>query len=447
MAVFKKSSRRSFLKIVGRTATASLAIPTFVPSHALGAPGRPGPNDRIGIGFIGVGGRGRQLIDHMPGDGRIVAISDAFRERSEDTNRIKKAHWKIYDDYRHLLEAKDIDAVVVATPDHGRVLPCIHACQAGKDIYAEKPLTLTIGEGRVLVDAVRKTSRVLQVGTQQRSMEINRFACEFVRNGGLGKLHTVLVRNYPNAGEFTMPGETVPEGLDWDLWCGQTELAPYHHRLRTEWMAHRRYSGGEMTNWGAHGLDQVQWALGTSHSGPSEIWPENGGPHGKISLRYANGVTVKLHLEDTGPMGGGIFIGEKGKIEINRNKFATNPKALIEDPPEPAVKSPWEGPGFIAKPHLQNWIDCIKTRDVPVADVEIGHRSVTICHLANIARQVGRKLAWDPVKEVFLGDDEANGLLDRPKRAGYELPDLTKDESVYSKTFLGVTPSTRHARP
>jgi hypothetical protein len=189
-------------------------------------------------------------------------------------------------------------------------------------------------------------------------------------------------------------------------------------------MGHRRYSGGEMTNWGAHGLDQVQWALGMSHTGPVEVLCDSPGPNGKISFRYASGIEVKLHLEDSGPWGGAIFTGENGKIEINRNKFTTNPSDLIADPPDPDLALPWEGPGWIARPHLQNWLDSIASRELPLADVETGHRSVTLCHLANIARQLGRNLKWDPERETFPEDQEAATLLGRPRRVGYELPEI-----------------------
>ena len=170
-------------------------------------------------------------------------------------------------------------------------------------------------------------------------------------------------------------------------------------------------------------MDQIQWALGYSDSGPVEIWPTGEGANGGVRMRYANGTIVRLELTGgKGPMGGGIFIGEKAKIEIDRNKFTTNPPDFVKNPPQPAVAEIWEGPGWIARPHIQNWLDCIRTRQKPNADVEIGHRSTSVCHLANIARELGRKLHWDPKREVFPGDSEANELLDRPKRKGYELP-------------------------
>ncbi|MFH1268789.1 MAG: Gfo/Idh/MocA family oxidoreductase, partial [Planctomycetota bacterium] len=391
----RKLSRRQFLKRSTLLA-AGTAAPCFVPASALAAPDRPGANDRVVIGFVGTGGRARQLMDHVPADGQIVAISDCYRQRFIETLQQKGTNWNTYQDHRRMFDEENLDAVVVATPDHARVLPAIHACQAELDVYAEKPLTVTIAEGRVLVSAARKYKRVFQVGSQQRTMEMNRFACELVRSGGIGKVHTVLGVNYPGPRQYTgLPEQPIPEGLDWDQWCAQTPLRPYNSQLQFSWMGWRSYSGGEMTNWGAHGLDQVQWALGMSESGPVEIWPVTEGPNGKVSMRYANGALVRLELEN-GPHGGAIFVGDEAKIEINRNKFATNPPDLVKDPPEPATAEIWEGPGWIARPHIQNWLDCIKTREKPNADVEIGHRSISVCHLANIAREVGRKLRWNP---------------------------------------------------
>jgi predicted dehydrogenase len=415
-------SRRQFLKrITGGTSL--LAIPTLIPEGVLARSGNVGANERVIIGFIGTGGRGRQLMDHVPEEGKIVAISDCYAQRMTETLQQKKSNWKTYQNYHEMLEKENLDAVVVPTPDHVRVLPCIHACQAGLDVYAEKPLTLTISEGRVLVNAARKYKRVFQVGSQQRTMEMNRFACELVRSGKIGKLKLVQAVRYPGPDRYQgLPEQPIPAGDDWDAWCSQAELRPFNHALQFGWMRWRAYSGGEMTNWGAHGVDQIQWALGMSESGPLEIWPITPGPGGKLAMKYANGVEVRFEL-DQGPMGGAIFVGEDCKIEINRNKFTTNPKDFVKKPPKPATAEVWEGPGWIARPHIQNWIDCIKSRKRPNADVEIGHRSISTCHLANIARDLGRKLRWDPERETFPDDKEANDFLARPRRKGYELPD------------------------
>ncbi|HEX3999691.1 MAG TPA: Gfo/Idh/MocA family oxidoreductase [Pirellulales bacterium] len=414
-----KVSRR---KVLGYAAS-GVALPYLIPSGVLASPGKPGANDRVVIGFIGTGHRANQLMDQVPAGGKIVAIADCFLKRAQETVAAKKTDWKIYQDYRKMLDEQQLDAVMIATPDHVRTRIAIHACQAGKDVYAEKPLTAYIGEGRALVNAARKYNRVFQVGSQQRTMEVNRVACEFVRNGGLGKIQKVLGINYTGPQRYSgLPREQVPAGDDWDVWCGPTELRPFNSQLQFSWMRWRDYSGGEMTNWGAHGLDQIQWALGASETGPVEIWPVSPGPNGKVSLKYASGVVVSLEL-DKGPQGGGIFIGERGKIEINRNKFTTNPPGLIKDAPTAAKAEAWEGPGWIAKPHIQNWLDCIRSREKPNADVEIGHRSISVSHLANIAREIGRKLRWNPDKERFVDDPEADKYLNRPRRKGYELPE------------------------
>jgi predicted dehydrogenase len=415
-------SRRTALKQAAGAAGA-IGLPMILPSGVLAAEGRAGANDRIIIGFIGTGNRAKQLMDQVPAPGHIVSVADCYLKRAQDAVHEKKTDWKIYQDYREMLDKEKLDAVMIPTPEHVRPLIAIHACQAGKDVYAEKPLTAYIGEGRVLVNAARKYKRVFQVGSQQRTMEMNRFACDFVRDGGLGKLKYVQGVNYTGPQKYTgLPAEPVPAGDDWNAWLGPTPMRPFNSQLQFSWMRWWDYSGGEMTNWGAHGVDQIQWALGASLTGPVEIWPVSPGPNGKVSMRYANGVEVRFEL-DHGPMGGAIFVGEHGKMEINRNKFTTNPADLVKNGPTPAKAEAWEGPGWIARPHIKNWLDCIKTREKPNADVEIGFRSITVCHLVNIARETGRKLHWDPDKEQFIGDPDANNYLNRARRKGFELPD------------------------
>ncbi|MCA9185596.1 MAG: Gfo/Idh/MocA family oxidoreductase [Pirellulaceae bacterium] len=436
-AASSRRSRRQFLKraSAASTAVASTAwlggFPTIVPRGVLAAPGQPGANDRVAVGAIGVGGRGRLLLQQLPESARLVALSDCNSSRAETFKAEAKGSWPIESDYRSLLERNDIDAVVVATGEFQRVLPCIHACQAGKDIYAEKPLTLYVSEGRSLVTAVRRHERILQVGTQQRSMEINRLACEFVRSGGLGKLRQVRAMNYPMAEvspQQPFPAEGVPSGWNWDAWLNQAAWREFN-REWTGWMRWRDFAGGEMTNWGAHGVDQIQWALGADHTGPVELWPIDSGTPGQVVARYDTGVEVHFVLEmGRGPMGGAVFVGEHGKLEINRNKVTSNPPEIAQeilkalDVPEEERKWSDSLALWQARWHMQNWIDCIRSRQQPVADVEIGHRSITVCHLVNITRQLGRRLAWDAAAEQFRGDDQANALLHRERRSGFELP-------------------------
>ena len=412
----KRSTRRSFLREQG-AAGAALMVWGASSTRA-----RETAASTVNVGVIGTGNRARQLMDQLPSPGRIIAIAECYEEHLKQTLREKKKSWATYGDYRQMLDQEKLDAVIVATTDHGRSLPCIHACQAGLDVYAEKPLTAYVKEGREIVKAARQNQRVFQVGTQQRTMELNRYCCEVVRNGGIGDLKVVQAVNYTGPTIYKgLPQEPIPVGDNWDMWCGPAPLRPFNNRLQFGWMRWRAYSGGEMTNWGAHGIDQIQSALGKSLTGPRELWPVTEGLNGKVSMRYEDGPEVRFELEG-GPMGGAIFVGEKAKIEINRNKYTTNPVDFLKDAPDPAVREKWEGPGWTAAPHLQNWLDCIHSRQEPNADVEIGHRSVTVCHLLNITRELGRKLTWNPDREQFENDDEANQLLDRPRRKGYELP-------------------------
>ena len=429
-------SRREFLSRTASLAGAGLGVPLVIPSGVLGAPDRPGANDRIGIAGIGVGRQGSEVFLGAARHplGRPIAVADANIKRAREmAGRLKI---DAYQDYRRLLDRKDVDAIVTATPDHWRSLVCIHACQAGKDLYAEKPMTLLIREGRLMVQAVRKYQRVFQTGSQQRSQFANRVGCELVRNGAIGKVKRVIAFNYPSPWECRLPAQPVPDGLDWNLWCGPTEVVPYNldlytPRARPGWISYRLYSGGEMTGWGAHGLDQVQWALGMDESGPIAVWTE--GPRlaapvdtepcnkgqrekqcsvPKVFFLYPGDIVVEL---GKGPAGGATFIGEKGTITVDRGMCKSDPPELAAEALRKAARQ--------NENHIQNWLECIRSRQRPRADVEIGHRSATVCHLGNIARWAGRKLRWDPIREIFPDDAEANAYLDRPRRKPYQLPE------------------------
>jgi predicted dehydrogenase len=429
MSAMQSLSRRQLLKLGAAAAAGAVAAPTIIPADVLGAPGKPGANERIRVGTISCGGRVSLLVNQLPELGRIVAVCDCNLPRAHAFREARKANWRVYQNYHKLLECKDIDAVIIGTQEFQRVLPCIYACQAGKDIYAEKPLTLYIREGRVLVNVARKHKTIFQVGTQQRSMAMNRIACELIRTGGLGKVIEVQGPQYPGAGPSTLdvgPAEPVPAGLDWDMWLGQAAWRPFNNRWGG---GGRDFGGGEMTNWGAHGVDQIQWALGTDDTGPVEMWPLSPGQDGGVEMRYANGIPVRFNLAH-GPYGGAVFICEKGKLEINRNKFSSNPKQiavdLLKKVDEVNEEKKWSDQTALwqARWHLQNWLECVRSRQRPAADVEQAHRSVSVCHLANITRYVGRRLKWDPDQEYFPGDDEANRWVNRPRRKGYELPEL-----------------------
>ena len=247
-------------------------------------------SQRIRVGAIGVGGRGSLLIEQLPETAQIVAVADCNEPRAQAFRDKLKADWQIYSDYRKILDRNDIDAVIVATGEFQRIRPCIEACMAGKDVYAEKPLTLYIKEGRALVNEARKYKRIVQVGTQQRSMEMNRVACQLIRNGGLGKILEVRAVAYGGPDPSPVQGfptESIPKGLDWNMWLNQASERPFNGQW-LGWMRWRDFGGGQMTNWGAHGVDQIQWALGTDQTGPVEIEPLTSGLSGQVRMKYAN---------------------------------------------------------------------------------------------------------------------------------------------------------------
>ncbi len=422
-------NRRHWLRGSIAAATAStFAFPTLVPGDALARPGRPGANDRIQLGFIGLGGRARWILtgEALPG-AEVVAAADCYLPRCRETAKAVPGgdKWKTYQHYQEMLEKEKLDAVFVETTTHARVLACLHVLQSGRDVYAEKPLTLTVAEGRYLAQAVQKYNRVLQTGSQQRSMPINQYASKLVREGAIGKIHTVITFNFlPGMGWTPRAPEPIPRGLDWDQWCNQAELRPYNHDLQFGWGHYIDYdTGGQswgVTGWGTHSLDQVQCALGADNTGPIEIWPEEEGLSARVTARYASGTMLKLEGKKRGMEDlGAIFIGDQGKIEIKRGGFTASPNELLKGAP-PETK---QGRGESVA-HIQNFLDCVRTRKRPNADVETGHRATTLCHLVNICRIMGRKLYWDPLGEKFAGDDQANMLLSRPRRKGYELPKI-----------------------
>ncbi|MCU0959952.1 MAG: Gfo/Idh/MocA family oxidoreductase [Pirellulaceae bacterium] len=425
----RRIGRRTLL----RTAAAACAVPYFIPTTVLGRPGHPGANDRISLGLVGAGYRARDLLAESPADLHLVAAADCDRRQiaaclaaaGQANPAVAAEDCAQYQDYREMLDQVKLDAVMVATTTHARTLICLDAMQAGLDVYAEKPLTLTIEEGQYLVRAEQQYARICQVGTQQRSIAINNFGSDLVRSGAIGKILTVKCPNFPGPRPRpALPAAPVPAEMDWDLWCNQTELTEYSDELHPglgKWARFREYCGWLVTGW-VHAFDQVQRALGTDDTGPVEIWPEEPGPDARVSLRYASGTVLKLDMpEDQGPRMGGIFVGERGKIEINRNRLASNPPDLIRDAPPPADKSEYAS---VSHEHIQNWVSCMRTRTLTVAPFSVGHRAMTICHLINICRELGRPLRWDPVREEFGDDAPANALRSRARRAGYELPRL-----------------------
>ena len=312
--------------------------------------------------------------------------------------------------------------------DHNRILPAIHACQAAKDIYVEKPFCLYVAEGRALVQAVQRFKRICQYGTQSRTIGTNQAVLRMIRQGKLGKLQSIVCRNYHGNPPYSGgPAEPQPPTLAWDKWCGQTDLFPYNKALQRGWGGYRNYAGGSVTFLGAHAYDMIQCALGADTTGPVELWTTSGaGPNAKVRMKYADGFEVSLEADDkSAPFVGAIFTCDNGKIELNEHLFRSNPKDLAKQVPPPETGEVGYRPGWMGKSHLANWMECIKSRNRPHAYEEIGQRSATVCHLVNITKQLGRRLHWDPASERFVGDDAANSLLSRPRRKGYELPALT----------------------
>jgi predicted dehydrogenase len=426
------STRRSFLQRTALAAAAggTLAFPFVSGCQTSGRGGRRvSANDRLRVGFIGLGGRARWILkdEDLPG-ADVVAVADCFLPRIDEAAAkiAGSERWHRYQHYQDMLAKEQLDAVFVETPTHARVLICIHAMQAGLDVYAEKPQSLTVAEGRVLVRAAKKYRRVLQTGSQQRTMPINVYASRLVREGAIGRVHTVITCNFAGPKVWAPkddPNE-MPAGLDWDQWCNQTALRPYYMDLQFKWGELEDYDGGGqvwgVTGWGTHSLDQVQCALGTDDTGPVEIIPEApGGPACKITMRYANGTVLKLEGKNRGMEDlGAIFVGDQGRIEILRGDFLTDRPELKKDAPPPTPQGPKE-----SIPHIEDFFASIRSRKPTTAGPEIGHRATTMCHLVNICRKVQRPLKWDPVKEQF-NDAAANALLSRPRRAGYELPKI-----------------------
>jgi len=432
MANEGKLTRRVFLRHAGASAGAALAFPAIVPASSLGAPGRAAPSDRITLGFIGIGKQGeghvRGLLRHR--EVQVIGICEVYRKfRDMAVNMARQAYagrrgqgtyagCKGYNDYREMLQRDDMDAVLIATPDHQHALPTLLAARAGMDVYCEKPMSLTIAEARAMVRAVRRYGRVFQTGSQQRSGREFRTACELVRSGCIGEVKEVWVGVGGPSGPCYLPPQPVPDGLDWDRWLGPAPWRPFHEVLRPphnqhfpNWRAYRDYSGGGMTDWGAHHFDIAQWGLGMDDSGPVEILPPNGGDVKYLTYVYANGVV--MYRRDPG---GITFKGTEGEIWVNRGRLESRPARILAAQLKPTDVHLYRSPG-----HHNDWLQCIRRRRRPICDVEIGCRSVSVCHLGNIAYRLKRPLKWDPAAERFVNDPVANRMLSRPYREPWHL--------------------------
>ena len=426
------NSRRHFLQTTAAVAAATTLPQWFLDESAQAATKPLSANDRPGVALIGCGGRGRGVAREAAALGQMVAVCDL-----DDVNlaQAQKA-WpeaKLYKDFRRLLERDDVHIIVNGTPDHWHTLVNLAALKAGKDIYSEKPLTLTIDEGKRLVKAVRESKRILQTGSQQRSDKNFRLACELVRNGRLGKLKHVNVWLPHGRREGPFAKSEVPAGFDWEMWQGQTPKTDYvkektHGTFRYFW----DYSGGTMTDWGAHHNDIALWGAGFERSGPVSIEAQSLVPmipggftaasEYAVAYTYANGVTQLTRsthgngwngsvTDKTAQQHGVRFHGADGWIFVTRGKIeASHPDLLTTPLPSSAKRL------YASDNHMKNLFDCVRSRQQPICDVEIGHRSVSVCHLGVIAMRLGRTLKWNPAQEQFTGDKEANGWLAREQR-------------------------------
>jgi predicted dehydrogenase len=417
----KSLSRRDFL---GRSVAAAAAL-TLVPRHVLGGAGYTPPSDEITLGFIGTGMQGRGLGNEFAKRARVVAGCDVYPAKLERfVTTVENASSQAgktakgirrYSDFRELLADKGIDAVVIATPDHWHAVQVIEAVKAGKDVYCEKPYAHSIEEGRLMVQAVEKYKRINQTGNMQRSWKTFRTACQLVRNGHLGNLVEVKVCCGPPPQKYDLQPEAKPAGLDWDLWIGpavynafNAELAPPVDRdIFPNWRNYKEYGNGMTADWGAHMFDIAQWGLGKDNSGPVAVYPPEGKKRKYLTFEYDNG--VRMTHEDFGRGYAVRFIGTKGIIDISRGFLEALPaEILTHEFTDTEVKL------YESDDHYQNWLDSIKTRRQPICTAEVGHRTATVCLLANICYELQRPLSWDPVKESFINDSEADKL-----RSGY----------------------------
>jgi predicted dehydrogenase len=435
-------SRRSFIAKVA-TIAAATGLPTwFVERQLLGAQeaaAAPSPNDRPGIALIGCGGMGKGDATNAANHGDIVAVCDVDDAHAAEAAAKFTVDGKApatYSDFRRVLERKDVHVVVNATPDHWHSLINIAAAKAGKDIYGEKPLTLTIDEGRHVIDAVRSHGTVLQTGTQQRSSQRFRLACELVRNGRIGALTQAEVWLPAGLRDGPFAPEKVPAGLNWDFWQGQAPSFPYvKQRCHTYFRYWYEYSGGTMTDWGAHHNDIAYWAIGLK--APREVegkalsQPIPGGyttfAEYEVKYTYANGIVLLVHttkddniygeiVNPKGQRNGIRFEGTGGWIWVNRHEITASDPELLRAPlPSDAVRL------YVSNDHMGNFFDCVRSRKLPICDVETGHRSATMCHLGAIALRTGKKLVWDYDLEQFVGDNShtANRYIAREMRKPY----------------------------
>ncbi|WP_026904403.1 Gfo/Idh/MocA family protein [Pedobacter glucosidilyticus] len=422
-------SRRKFL-----ASAATLSAFMIVPRFVLGK-GFVAPSDKINLGFIGTGKQSITLRRAFAGQeqAQIVAASDVYKRKldffAQEINKFyaeKKGTTQykgcdVYEDYEEILQRKDIDAVVIITPDHWHAVQAVAAAKASKDIYCEKPLSLTIEEGRAMVNATRKYNRVFQTGSMQRSWDEFRQAVALIRGGYIGELENIKVSVGPPPQVYNLPKEEVPADLNWEKWLGPNKdyshfnekLNPDINSFWAKWRDYKEFGGGMVSDWGAHMFDIVQWALNMDHSGPVAVTPPDVN-HKFLTFEYANG--LKMTHENFGINNAIQFKGKEGTIVVQRKKLEINPSSLQNK--EIDTKSLGI---YHSTNHYQDFLDAIKNRSKPICDVEIGHRTASVCNIANIAYELKRPLKWNPEKEFFINDQEANELRGRAFKKGFKL--------------------------
>ena len=430
----RKIDRRRFLKAASGIAAGAVAFPYVVPSSVLGA---GAPSGKIAMGCIGVGSQGTGNMNGFlnKSDARVIAVCDVDKGHREAAKRRVDAKYgnsdcATYHDFRELIARDDIDALSLALPDHWHAIPVIAAARAGKDMYGEKPLARTIGEGKAMVEAVQHYGRIWQTGSWQRSVEHFRRACELVINGRIGKVGTVEVGLPTGSGTGNPPVSPVPEGLDWNSWLGPAPWKPFRkysdRAPHWDWRWILDYSGGQLTDWAGHHIDIAHWGLGLDRTGPVEIegkgqYPSDGiydaPTQYKFVCTYANGIVMTVANDKQVPKGmGTCWYGDKGWIHVNRGGLNASDPRILEE-----VIGPEEIRLYESRDHQQNFLDCVKTREETITPIEVAYRSISVGHLGEIAMLLGRKVHWDPDKLEFINDDAANRLRLRSMRSPWTL--------------------------
>ena len=417
-----------------RATVAAVAAPYVLTSTALGGEGKPPASERIGMGFVGLGGRGSGILTSFihASTSQPIAVCDVWKSRAEGWGQRLGGGVAAYQDFRQLLARPEIDAVVIACPDHWHVPMSIAAARAGKDVYCEKPLCLSVREGRTLVDAFKRYNRVFQHGTHQRSFGPFRLACELALNGHVGKVHTIRVCERASWADAPRLPRAVPPDLDYDLWLGQAPYVPYVGQSTGggDWQCRSDYSAGWISGCGVHPLDIAQWGNGTDRTGPVEVegrgtYPRDGfndtATDWNVTMTYANGVKLiftSTHNDVNSPEVGARFEGTDGWVMAQGNA------ASILGSPASLLRQSIAANGIHlvrSDNHADHFLECVRTRRESIAPAEVAHRSTTLCLLADLAMRLGRKLRWNPDKEEFVGDAEANRFLSRAMRAPWQV--------------------------